>query len=134
MTLGRTGRFFSRRTRVSAARTRARCEAISGRLVTAIRVKSGAAAGVDQGDLKVIVLERDDHRPRVKPQDLRKVSTCDAPRFARGRGLLLEVGDHVPRSIDLDAGTSSLLKSEIRLTRSCPRSTAVDGAAYIPRY
>ena len=125
MTSGRSGRIFSRRIRASAAWTSACCEASSGRLVSAILLQVvERQGGVDQGDLKVIVLERDDHRARVEPQDLREVGAVHAPGFARGGRLLLEVGDHVPGPIDLDPGTRSLLNREIRSTRSCPRSTA----------
>ncbi len=70
MTTGRAGRIFSRRTRATAAWISARWVAISGRLARAIGIRSSSVpAGLDQGDLQVVVLERDDHRAGVEPQE-----------------------------------------------------------------
>ena len=53
----------------AAALTSARREAISGRLVRGDRHQViERAAGVDQGDLEVVVLERLDHRAGVEPE------------------------------------------------------------------
>ena len=84
--------------------------------------------GVDQGDLEVIVLQRDDHRAGVEPQDLGEVGAVDAPRFARGGGLLLEVGDHVPGPIDLDPGDQVPAQLRDPLDQVVPPLDAVEGA------
>ena len=132
-TLGRSGRAFSRRTRTSAAWTSARREASSGRLVRAIGIRSSStAAGVDQGDLEVVVLQRLDHRAGVEPEHLREVGALDPPLLPRRDGLLLEVGEHVPGPVDLDPRDQVAAQVAIRSTRSWPRSTRVEGAGVHP--
>ena len=79
------------------------------------------------------MLQRDDHRAGVEPEDLGQVGAADPPLLARGRRLLLEVGEHVLGPVDLDARDQVLAQSAIRSTRSCPRSTAYRAPAYIPR-
>ena len=59
-------------------------------------------ARVDQGDLRVVVLQRLDHRAGVEPQHLRQVGALDPPLLPRRDGLLLEVGEHVPGPVDLE--------------------------------
>ncbi len=62
------------------------------------------ALGVDQGELQVIVLQRLDHGPRIEAKDARQLGAGDAPLLAGGDGLLLEVGQQVPRPVHFDAG------------------------------
>ena len=56
---------------------------------------------VDQGNLQMIMLERNHDGPWVKPEHLREIGAVDSPLFARPCRLLLEIGDHVPGPIDL---------------------------------
>ena len=74
------------------------------------------------------MLERDDHRARVKPEDLREVGAVHAPRLARGGGLLLEVGDEVPGPIDLDPGDQLLAQLRDPLDQVVPPLDGVEGA------
>src|SRR5262249_11992850 len=60
--------------------------------------------GIDQGELKVIVLQGDDHRARVQAEDLGKIGAGDAPVFACGDGLLLQEGQQVTGPVHLDPG------------------------------
>ena len=102
-TTGMNGRAFSRRTAASAASTSARREATSGRLVRAIGIRSSSApAGVDQGDLDVVVLQRLDHRAGVEPEHLRESALWTRHCCRADDGLLLEVGEHVPGPVDLE--------------------------------
>ena len=101
--LGRSGRTFSRRTVAAAAWTSAWLRGELGAVGQGDRHQVvERPAGVDQGDLEVVVLQRDDHRAGVEPEDLGEVGAVDAPLLPRRGGLLLEVGDHVPGPIDLD--------------------------------
>ncbi len=84
--------------------------------------------GIDQGDLEVIVLERDDHRTRVEPEDLGEIRTLDAPCFPRRGGLLLEVGDEVPGPIDLDLGDQLLAQLRDPLDQIVPSLDGVERA------
>ena len=104
MKTGRAGRHFSRRTRATAACTRAALRGHLGAVGQGDRDQViEQPAGLDQRDLQVVVLQRDDHRARVEPEGLRQVGAGDAPLLPREDGALLEVGDHVPCPIDLDA-------------------------------
>ncbi len=84
--------------------------------------------GVDQRDLEVIVLQRDDHRARVEPQDLGEVGALDAPLLPRRGRLLLEVGDHVPGPIDLDSRDQVPAQVRDPLDQVVPPLDAVEGA------
>ena len=84
--------------------------------------------GIDQGDLEVIVLERDDHRTRVKPENLGEIRALDAPCFPRRGGLLLEVGDEVPGPIDLDLGDQLLAQLRDSLDQIVPSLDGVERA------
>ena len=124
MTSGRSGRIFSRRIRSAAAWTSARFEASSGRLVERDLLQVGERlGGVDQGELKMIVLERDDHRERVQPKDPREVGALDAPRLTRGGRLLLEVGEQVAGPLDLDPRNQLVAQAGDLLDQVAPRST-----------
>ncbi len=60
------------------------------------------ARRVDERDLEVVVLQRNDHGAGVEPQDLREVGRVHAPGLPRRGGALLEVGQEVARPVDLD--------------------------------
>ncbi len=57
--------------------------------------------GIDQGDLQVIVLHRDNNRAWVEAEDLGEIGAVEAPQFTGGGSLLLEVREDVPGPIDL---------------------------------
>ena len=98
-------------------------------MVSAIRLQFGERlGGVDQGELKMIVLERDDHRARVQPQDPGEIGALDAPRLTREDRLLLELGEQVPARSTSTLETSSSLRLAICSTRSWPALDAVEGA------
>ena len=84
--------------------------------------------GVDQGDLKVIVLERDDHRERVQPQDPREAGARDPPRLTRGGGLLLEVGEQVPGPLDFDDRDQLVAQAGDPLDQVASPLDAVEGS------
>ncbi len=128
MTMGRSGRIFSRRIRAAAAcdqrPLRGELGAVGqGDLLQVVE----RLAGVDQGELKMIVLERDDHRGGVQPEDLGEVGALDAPRLAGGDGLLLEVGEQVPGPLDLDLGDQLLAQAGDLLDQVVPPLDAVEG-------
>ena len=132
-TLGRNGRAFSRRIRCH--------HRLDQRLV---RGELGAVgqgdrhqvverpAGVDQGDLDVVVLQRLDHGAGVEPQDLRQVGACDPPLLPRRDGLLLEVGEHVPGPVDLDLGDQLAAQAGDPLDQVAAPLDAVEGAGVHP--
>ncbi len=131
MKTGRIGRHFSRLTLASAARTSARREAISGRLIHGDPHQVfERLVGIDQGDLKVIVLHRDNDRAGVKPEDLGEVGTVKAPHFAGGGGLLLQVGEHVPCPIDLVSGDQVFAHLQDPLDQVVAALDGVEGAGY----
>ena len=122
-----SGRIFSRRTAFVAAWTR-RCP----------RRELGAVGqgdrhqvvirpvGIDQGDLEMIVLERDDHRTRVKPENLGEIRALNTPCFPRRGGLLREVGDEVSGPIDLDLGNQLLAQLRDPLDQIVPSLDGVE--------
>ena len=102
--LGRNGRAFSWRMYASAAWMSAWLAASSGRLDQGNGhqvVK--APAGIDQRDLHVVVLQRLNDRSGIQPQHLRQIRALNSPLLPRSDGLLLEVGQQVPGSSNLDS-------------------------------
>ena len=89
-------------------------------------------AGVDQGDLEVVVLQRHDHRAGVEPQHLRQVGALDPPLLPRRDGLLLEVGEHVPGPVDLDLGDQLLAQLRDPLDQVVAPLDGVEGAGVHP--
>ncbi len=60
--------------------------------------------GIDQGDLKVVVLDGHHDGSRVEPKDLREIGAADAPGFSSRCRALFELGDQVLGSVDFNGG------------------------------
>ena len=131
--MGMSGRAFSRRIAASAAWTSARREASSGRLVRAIGIRSSSAR---PGSIRVIwrwscssgsTTARGSSRSTCVSRRSGP-ATAAAPRRPAARGRRACSGPGRPRT----SGTRSRLRVAIRSTRSCPRSTHVEGAGIHP--
>ncbi len=83
--------------------------------------------GVNQGELEVIVLERDDHRLGVQPEDPSEAGAGDPPRLTRGGGLLLDVGEHVPGPVHFDDRDQLAAQAGDPLNQVAPALDAVEG-------
>ena len=82
---------------------------------------------VNQGELKMIVLERDHDGEGVQPEDPGEIGARDPPSLTGGSGLLLEVGEQIPGPLDFDDRDQLLAQAGDLLDEVAAALHAVEG-------